>query len=540
MDLAGYLRALKKGWWLVLLVGALGGALAFAYNEQAPRMYKSSVSFYVSASPTAAESSTVQLNQLALNKVASYSQLLTSDLLGSMVAQKAGLQLSPGAVASRITVNSPLNTSLIDVSVVDSSADRAKAIADALATEFGMLIDQVDNATSSGVVRAAVVDVHVVSGPTVSRTPISPTSRTNLMLGVAGGFVIGVMLALLRVVLDKTFRDLDQLREVTGLPVIGTLFADPAAKKRPILVGGQGKSVRAESYRQLRTSLQFMSVENPVKVLVVTSAVSGEGKSTTAANLAIVYAETGKQVLLIEADMRRGRLGDYLGVEGSVGLSDLLVGDVDLDVAMQQWGPDGLTVLPGGTVPPNPSELLGSHRMIDLVTELRSRFEVIIVDCPPLLPVTDAAVASTWADGTIMVVRHARTTRLRVSSAVEVLRAVDARLLGVVVSMYPSRFAKSRAYGYYTAEDGPAERPWWKFWSSDHRRRRGPSADGSARTGVLATGADLLRNSPDRETGPQGGTNPSGRAQSSLVDVSPTGRRRQGREGPLTENAGGR
>lgn len=513
MDFAGYLRALRNGWWLILLLAVVGGGFATLYNRQATREYQSSVTFYISATPTGTSTNTLQANQLALDKVASYSELMGSELLANMVLERSGLTMTPAAVSNRVSVSSPLNTSLIDVKVVDSSPERSKVIADALAVEFGVLVDQVDNSGGApGDARTAVVDVHVVTGPTLNPYPVSPRERLNLVIGVGGGLAIGVVLALLRVVLDTTVRDVESLRALTGMTVLGALTFDAAAKKSPVLVGDQTRSVRAESYRQLRTSLQFMSVENPVQVLVVTSAVSGEGKSTTASNLAIVYAESGRRVLLIEADMRRGRLDDYLGVEGTVGLSDVLIGDVKLDDVLQEWGSDGLMVLAGGTTPPNPSELLGSHRMTDLLAELRERFDTIIVDCPPLLPVTDAAVASTWADGTIVAVRHGRTSASRIKQAVGVLDAVDARVLGLVLSMHQAGFAKSRGYGSYDAYDRTSlDRRWWQFRAKkpavpavtgkrrqpDGKRRPIPSASRLS-TIMSSTDDGDLDPSPDR------------------------------------------
>jgi capsular exopolysaccharide synthesis family protein len=209
----------------------------------------------------------------------------------------------------------------------------------------------------------------------------------------------------------------------------------------------------------VRTNLQFVDVDHPIKLIVVTSSIAAEGKSTTATNLAVVFAETGSRVLLIEADLRRPRVSDYLGLERAVGLTNVLAGQVSIDEVLQRWGTDGLTVLPCGSIPPNPSELLGSQNMVDLLTGLRQRFDTIIIDTPPLLPVTDAAVASVLADGVVVVVRYGRTNRAQLAAAVRSLESVDARVLGCVLNMQPAKQAEGRGrydgYGYY--EDAPAK-----------------------------------------------------------------------------------
>jgi capsular exopolysaccharide synthesis family protein len=191
----------------------------------------------------------------------------------------------------------------------------------------------------------------------------------------------------------------------------------------------------------------------------VTSSVASEGKSSTAVNLAIVSAETGRRVLLIEADLRRPRAADYLGLERAVGLSNALAGQVPVRDVIQPWGTDGLMVLPSGSVPPNPSEMLGSQNLVNLIADLRTMFDLVIIDTPPMLPVTDGAVASTVADGVLVVVRYGKTTRNQVNASIDSLEAVDARILGCVLTMVPRKGAASTGYdGYGYYEDDPKKR----------------------------------------------------------------------------------
>jgi capsular exopolysaccharide synthesis family protein len=200
----------------------------------------------------------------------------------------------------------------------------------------------------------------------------------------------------------------------------------------------------------LRTNLQFVDVDRPVRVIVVTSAVPSEGKSSTVVNLAIVFADAGQRILVIDADLRRPKVAEYLGIEGAVGLTNLLAGQAEADAVIQRWGPR-LWVLPSGFLPPNPSELLASQQMADLLKAFRERFDLVIIDSPPLLAVTDAAVLTGRTDGALLVARAGKTSSSQVTGAVRALEAVNARLLGCAFNMAAGM--KSEGYSYYYSQD---------------------------------------------------------------------------------------
>ena len=208
------------------------------------------------------------------------------------------------------------------------------------------------------------------------------------------------------------------------------------------------RSIRAEAFRQLRTNLQFIDAARPVGVLVVTSSIADEGKSTTATNLALSFAEYGKRVLLIEADLRRPRVAEYLGIEGAVGLTNVLAGQVALDDVLQPWGKRAdRSAQRHHSAQPVRAARWGT--MEELLVVLRRHFDMIVIDTPPLLPVTDAAVASRLADGAVVIVRYGKTTRNQLATALRSLAAVDARLLGTVLTMAPTKGAEAySAYGY--------------------------------------------------------------------------------------------
>ena len=180
----------------------------------------------------------------------------------------------------------------------------------------------------------------------------------------------------------------------------------------------------------------------------MSSSVPQEGKTTTAVNLALTLAQAGQRVLLVEADLRRPRVGAVLGMDSAIGLTTVLVGRVPLLDALQDYRETGLTVLASGATPPNPAELLQSHAMGEVLYDLRQKFEVVIIDAPPLLPVTDAALLGSQADGVLLVVRHGKTTREQLGLAAERLAAVGARTIGVVMNMVPVRRLQGYGYGY--------------------------------------------------------------------------------------------
>ncbi len=450
MDLHGYVQAVRKYWWLVLLVTGLCVGASIVLTVTATPKYESSVTFFVSTPPNA-DGTALQADQYAQRRVNSYVGVLTSERLAQMVIDASKVDLTVAQVSSSISAAADVNTVLLTATVTDTSPERSLAIATALSTQFTVIVNELDNHGSPD---TANVVLNVVSGPTLNPVPVSPRKTLNIGLGIILGLALGLAAAILREVLDNTVRSPQTLRTLTDAPVLGVIAADRGSKKSPLIVDNHARSVRAEAFRQLRTNLQFIDAARPVGVLVVTSSIANEGKSTTAINLAVSFSDSGRRVLLIEADLRRPRVAEYLGLEGAVGLTNVLVGQAAIDDVLQPWGRGGLTVLPSGTIPPNPSELMGSPLMAELIVQLRKSFDMIIIDTPPLLPVTDAAVASRLADGVVVVVRYGKTSRNQVSTALRSLAAVDARVLGTVLTMSPVKGAEAySAYGYYEDDD---------------------------------------------------------------------------------------
>ena len=459
MELRAYLLALRKRWWAILLLTVLGAGAGYLLAFRQTPQYATTVTFIATTqNVTESNSSAFAGDQFAQERVNTYVNLLSSDRLAKLVIAASKVDLSVKQVQGEISGESQLNTVLLNATVTDAVPSRSEALAGALADQFPVLVNKIESANST---TPALVHLDVVNGPTFDPTPVSPRTKLYIALGAILGLALGVVMALLRELLDTSVRSVEVLRSITELPVLGVVTSDAAARKAPLIVKGMSNSIRAETFRQLRTSLQFVDVDQRASVLVVTSSVEKEGKSTTAVNLAIAFAEAGRTVLLIDADLRRPKVADYLGLEGSVGLTNVLANQVDVGDVLQLWGSSGLTVLVSGSIPPNPSELLGSQHMVDLTAHLRTKFEVIIIDTPPLLPVTDAAVAASFADGAVLVVRHGRTKRSMVARAVDSLRSVDARILGTVLNFSPKKGADAQAgygaYGYASVKQAKAK-----------------------------------------------------------------------------------
>ena len=445
LQLRSMLRAIRRRWWMVLAATAAAGAAAAAVTALTVPQYQTSVTFFVTT-PNDTVAGFYQGSQYSQARIQSYADLIVGDRLAARIAGQPGTGLTTEQVRSRLSVRLVPDTVLLEATVTDSSANRSQQIADQLSDQFISLVQELETPAGTA---SPLVTAKVVGGPQLNPEPVSPRPAVNLGFGLLLGLVVGAGGAVLREHLDVTVKSGEQLSEIAGAPLLAVVPADPRTPQSPSAAAKDPHSPRAEAYRHLRTNLRFANVDRSVQVLAVTSPLPGEGKSTTALNLAVAYAEAGQSVLLIEADMRCPNLAEYLGLEGAVGLSDLLAGLVDADDVIQRWGRDRLGFLASGQVPPNPSELVGSAAMAALLEEQRKRFDIIVVDTPPLLPVTDAAALSPCVDGLVLVSRAAKTPQARVAAAMASLRAVDAPLLGCVLNAVRAKEGSGYyAYGY--------------------------------------------------------------------------------------------
>lgn len=321
-------------------------------------------------------------------------------------------------------------------------------------TVFKQKLDQlqVEQALKSG-------GAQLVTRAEVPTIPVEPRPVRTGVLALALGLVLGTGLAFLFDYLDDSIkRKEDVERVLPDLPVLGLVPAVATWKERekPFVISKkEPTSAAAEAYRSLRTSVQFVGLDRPLKTLQVTSPSASEGKTTTLANLAVALARAGQRVVVIDCDLRRPRIHDFFGARSYPGFTSVLLGDVSLSNAIQTVpGEDRLVLLPSGPIPPNPSELLGGRRTVELLTALQGESDIVLIDSPPVLPVTDAAVLAGRIDATLLVATAGTTTQKALSRAVEVLRQVDAPLIGVVLNGVTDDegYGYSYQYRYYRPE----------------------------------------------------------------------------------------
>jgi polysaccharide biosynthesis transport protein len=320
---------------------------------------------------------------------------------------------------------------------------------------------QVDASLKSG-------GAQLVTPAVAPSVPVRPTPVRNALLALVVGLMLGGGLAVIKESLDDSIRvKADVERAVPGVPVIGLVpkVSGWKDRKKTILAAVDSpSSSAAEAYRSLRTSVQFLGFQEPLRVLQVTSAAAGEGKSTTLANLAVTLAGAGQRVVIIDADLRKPRINEFFGLDRTVGLTSVLLGESDLPSALQPVPALGrLHVLASGPIPPNPSEMLASPRMAQMLGALAEHADIVLIDCPPLLPVADARVLAQHVNGTLVVVRTEQTKAPQLRRAVELMSQVGAPLLGVVLNGTTDETGYG-SYGYnygygYRLGPGPEARP---------------------------------------------------------------------------------
>ncbi|MFT4011763.1 MAG: polysaccharide biosynthesis tyrosine autokinase [Nocardioidaceae bacterium] len=445
MELDDYLKVLRRRWkWIVASVLACL-VVAVVYTLAQTPLYRSSAKLYITTDAAQSASEVIEGTTYGERKVASYVDLVTSRELASRVSDDLGLDGSPSEAGATVSATAVADTSNMIVSVTDPDPHEAQRIAQSYAENLTDLVRELE--TTAGVT-TPTIKATIIDSASLPDSAFSPSLARNVGLGIVLGLVAGLGLALLRHALDTRVHSAEDLEAISDAPVLGAIVFDSQTTKTPLVSDIPSHSPRAEAFRVLRTNLQFVDVDNDHKLFVLSSAVPEEGKTTTSINLGISLAQAGVRTLLVECDLRRPRAAVRLELDGAIGVTNTLVGRVKLDDALQTHPASGLDFLAAGPIPPNPAELLQSNAMSEMMAELRQRYDVVIMDAPPLLPVTDAALLSAKADGTILVVRHGKATREQVRHSIERLVQVDSRLVGLVLNMVPGK-GRGSGYGGY-------------------------------------------------------------------------------------------
>ena len=441
------LKSLRRRWLYVVVALLLGGAGGVAAIVTATPQYQADSTVYFSVPFATSANDLAQGGNYAQQQLTSYAELATQPIVLDKVIAQLDLDITPNKLSDVVQTTVSKDSVLVTIAATDPSPDRAADIANGIADQLGKTVRSLSPKSESG---DPTVDYAIAGEAIPPVHAVSPRKKIDLGAGLLAGLLVGVLAALIRDRADDRIWSNDDLGT---LPVLGDVPFDKTASRKgrsPLIADWARESARAEAFRQIRTSLQFADVDAPIRTVAVTSSLSAEGKSGVSANLAVAFAEAGQRVLLVDADLRRPSIAKYFDLEGAVGLTNVLAGQVEFDDVVQRWGDrHTVSVLPAGAVPPNPSEIVGSQRMSRLLEDLRSRFDMIVIDTPPLLPVTDASIIATRVDGTLLIARHGKTRRAEIHRAVEALEAVDSRIAGVVLNRAPAK--KRKDYGYYGA-----------------------------------------------------------------------------------------
>lgn len=415
---------------------------------------------FITSRSTDAEEATKHVNDFAATYVKVRQTMIASAIDNAVIDVRAQIQNLDGEVAEYKTRIDEI------VGQLAVTTDPAKRLL--LTTELERLQTLVDprqvvarqaqlqNKLDQLATRASLTargDNYTVSGSAVPTDPVSPRPMRNGLIALGIGLLLGLAVAFVRDYFDDTLRTKDDLDLASGgIPVLGLIPAVPGWRDRgtPVLESlTHPHSSTSEAYRSMRTALEFAAIEHKVGIIQITSSSSGEGKTTTAANLAVALSNAGKRVILVDCDLRRPRLNEFFGIESDAGFTTVLKGEMDVnDALVLVPDVDGLLVLPSGPTPPNPVELLSSKATQALLEKLAEFADTVVVDSPPLLPVADAAVLAGYADATILVVTARSTTRRALHRSLEMLAQVNAPLEGILFNGVGREASYGPGYGY--------------------------------------------------------------------------------------------
>jgi capsular exopolysaccharide synthesis family protein len=447
MNLREYLRIAARHWWLILAGGALGLATGFGIVLTSAKEYTASAQIFVATAAAADSSQLAAGNTFTEARVQSYVSIASSPRVTEPVIHDLNLPVTPTQLASQISASARVNTVLLDITVHDRSPDQAARLANAVATQFSRVVADLEDTSGSG---RSPVKLTVTRPATVPTAASSPRVTLDLTLGLLVGVVLGLGSAVLRKTLDSSVASPDDLEQTAEAPVLAVVGFDKRASREPIALRADAHGPRAEAFRQLRTNLQFINIDQRPRVIAVTSPLPAEGKTSTALNLAATLAEAGFSVCLVEADLRKPGLAATLGLIGDVGLTTVLVGKATVEQVTQNARPN-LAVITSGPIPPNPSELLLSAQTGSVLQQIAQKADYTVIDSAPLLPVADGAETAALADATLLVVRSGKTTRHQVRQAVEVMAKVNKRPMGTLLNMARSSGPDSYLYTHYYA-----------------------------------------------------------------------------------------
>lgn len=482
MSAREYLTLIREQGWVVLLCIVLGLGGAALLTVVIPPSYASQASYYVASASTAADVTATDNYsgaQLSAERVKSYSELIRGTRVAADASALLGGGVTPPQLQDAITTDSVTETVILNATVTGPTPQEATRRATAVTQVFTSLAAQLE--TSRGPGTPPSVTIQVVQPPSPG-VVVAPRPALYLLVGAIIGLVVGFGIAVARRSLVRSVSRSEDLEGTVRAPVLAEVPLDRRTKD-PLLgnaspaPSGSARSLRrrltrSEAYQRARTQLEFANINRDRHILLVASAVHGEGRTTTAVNLAAALAATGRRVIVVEADLRRPSLAEALALPPSAGLTAVLLGRSHLPDALRTWN-GNVHVLPAGEAPARPNDVLASSRCGTLIRELGARYDYVLVDSPPLLPVGDAATVGRHVDAAIVVCRSGRTNRDSVRAACSALRAVAIPIVGAVLShsSAPPSLKAVRASGT-TGQNGMVQLGSWT------RRTGAPNGNG--------------------------------------------------------------
>ncbi|GAB3578043.1 tyrosine-protein kinase domain-containing protein [Calidifontibacter terrae] len=455
MTIVDLVRILRRNAAVVVVFALLGLGLATAYTMTRPTVYIAGSTAVVVSGDSLTQSDTISAQSVTVQRASMYSGLVGSSKVADRAQTILKQQGRPNATGS-VSATSDASAPFIRVTASAANAKDAQALANATLLAIkseGLRLETFAKTQGQGDQSDAALEkltgIHtlVYSPAALPGAPQRPDLKRNLAVGLLFGALLGALVALVRRAFDVRVRTQQEVEEITGRSVLGVVPQSKQLQRkgtgeRALVTGGAG-----EAMRQLRTNLRFVNIDAPPRAIVVTSPAPGDGKSTVAAHLARLMASSGQSTVLIDCDLRLPTQNEQFGVDGVVGLTQVLAGDIPVDEAMIESGVTDLLLLPAGRTPPNPSELLGSRAMRELIRQLATD-HLVLLDAPPMLAVTDAALLGASSDGVILVTRMGNTHKMQLAQSARLLEQASATLLGTVMNNASAKRMGDVVYGY--------------------------------------------------------------------------------------------
>ena len=434
MELIGYLRIVQNRWRTLAVCAALGLAVAAILCLVLPARYTAVSKSFVSAGRAANVTDLSQAGVFAQQAVTGYAQVAQTPYVLAEVIKRLHLAMTPEQLTRSLSVTTDPGTAVLEISVEQDSPVRAARIANAIAAQLSTAALHLTPVTSS-----ATLELTQIQVAAVPRVPSAPVIPLMLSLGLLVGLVAGFLISTLNQLLDTRLRSPSAAVSAADTVVVGELpFDSTLSKNGPLIVSPGARGAHVEAYRTFRANLNLLLQTSPgSKLVVITSSVPNEGKTVSALNLAVVMSMAGRKTVLLDADLRRPGLSDFFHLRGRPGLSDLLTGRASLSDVLVEGDESMPARVGAGTVVGNPAELLQSTDLGSVFSDLKGRFDLVIVDTPPLLPVSDALLIASLADLTLLIGAMKKVKENQLRSAVDKLARANAQLAGLVLTMVP-------------------------------------------------------------------------------------------------------